>query len=109
MEVLEKKLWEYLDKTNFGLLKKLLLVNLLKTSLENFEKFEKTEVLIEFCHLEKRDALKVSLSNHIPFEKIKEEWDKRGRGIKFHHFYKLADKLILKENGLTSLSLYFYL
>lgn len=109
MEEIEKKLLELLDKTSFGLLKKLLVVNLLKTSLENFEKFEKTEVLIEFCHFEKRDALKISLSNHIPFEKIKDEWDKRGRGIKYHHFYKLADKLILKENGLTSLTLYFYL
>lgn len=109
MEEIEKKLLGFLDKTNFGLLKKLLVINLLKTSLENFEKFEKTEVLIEFCHLEKRDALKVSLSNHIPFEKIKDEWDKRGRGIKYHHFYKIADRINLKENGKTSLTLYFYL
>lgn len=109
MEEIEKKLIDLLDKTNFGLLKKLMVINLLKTSLENFEKFEKPEVQFGFCHLEKRDALKISVSSHIPFEKIKDEWDKRGRGIKYHHFYKMADKLILKENGLTSLTLYFYL
>lgn len=109
MEEIEKKFLDILERTGFGLLKRLTIFNLLKTSLENFEKFEKTEVLMEFCHLEKRDALRISFSNHIPFEKIKEEWDKRGRGIKYHHFYKIADRVILKENGKTSLTLYFYL
>lgn len=109
MEEIEKNFFNLLNKTNFGLLKKLMVFNLFKTSLENFEKFEKAEVHFGFCHLEERDALKFSISNHISFEKIKDEWDKKGRGIKYHHFYKLADKLFLKENGKTLLTLYFYL
>ncbi len=109
MEEIKEKLLEFLKRTNFGLLKKLCIVNLLNSSLEIFEKYEKAEVQFSIEGCGKRDCLKISISNHIPFEKIKQEWKKKGRGIKFHHFYKFVDKIDIKENGKTYLNLYFYL
>jgi len=109
MEELKEKLLQFLNKTGFSTLKKLIIECLLNSSLQNFEKFEKADVNFSFEHFGKRDCLKISISNHIPFEKIKEEWDKRGKEIKFHHFYKFVDKIVLKENGKTYLNLYFYL
>lgn len=109
MENFKEELLEFLKKTDFSTLKKLIIINLLETSLRNFEKFEKAEVNFSFEHLGARDCLKISISNHIPFEKIKEEWDKKGKQPNFHHLYKFFDKIVLKENGKTYLNLYLYL
>lgn len=109
MEQIKEKLEKFLKKTNFSLLKKSIIFNLLKSSIENFEAFEKADVWISFYSLGKRDCLKISISNHIPFEKIKGEWNKKGKALKFHYFYKFVDKITLKENGRTYLNLFFYL
>lgn len=109
MEEIKEKLKNFLKKTKFNVLKSLIIINLIESSLENFEKFEKAEVQIGFYHLEKKDSLRIVISCHFPFEKIKEEWEKKGKTIKFSYFYKFADKIVLRENGKTSLELYFYL
>ncbi len=109
MEDVLIKLKENLDKLNFRNIKKLTILHIVKTVLSYFEQFEKSEVSLYFFQRSNHNSFEISISNHMPFEKIKEVWNKKAKGIKFHHLYRFVDKIILKENGKTYLILSFYL
>ncbi len=109
MEEVLIKLKENLDKLDFRNIKKITILHIVKTALSYFEQFEKSELSFYFFQRNNHNSFEISLSNHMSFEKIKEVWDKKARGIKFHHLYKFVDKIILKENGKTYLILSFYL